>query len=69
MAELISQVGFPIAMCLLMTWQCFKTKEIVNRNTDAIKAQERELEKKGKHKENENKKRKRIKKNKKRNKE
>lgn len=46
MAELISQVGFPIAMCLLMTWQCFKT-EIVNRNTDAINALERALEKKG----------------------
>ena len=47
MAELISQVGFPIAMCLLMTWQCFKTTEIVNRNTDAINALERALEKKG----------------------
>lgn len=47
MAELISQVGFPIAMCLLMTWQSFKTTEIVNRNTDAINALERALEKKG----------------------
>lgn len=43
MAELVSQVGFPIAMCLLMTWQCFKTTEIVNRNTDAINALERRL--------------------------
>lgn len=47
MTELISQVGFPIAMCLLMTWQCFKTTEIVGRNTDAINALERALEKKG----------------------
>lgn len=47
MVELISQVGFPITMCLLMTWQCFKTTEIVSRNTDAINALERALEKKG----------------------
>lgn len=54
MTELISQVGFPIAMCLLMTWQCFKTTEIVNRNTDAINALERALEKKGVEIEDEN---------------
>lgn len=53
MTELISQVGFPIAMCLLMTWQSFKTLEIVNRNTDAINALERALEKKGVDLENE----------------
>lgn len=47
MTELITQVGFPIAMCLLMTWQCFRTTEIVNRNTDAISALEKALEKKG----------------------
>lgn len=54
MTELISQVGFPIAMCLLMTWQSFRTLEIVNRNTDAINALERALEKKGVDLENEN---------------
>lgn len=54
MTELISQVGFPIAMCLLMTWQLFKTTEIVNRNTDAINALERALEKKGVEIEDEN---------------
>lgn len=47
MVELISQVGFPIAMCLLMTWQCFKTTEIVSRNTDAINALGKALERKG----------------------
>lgn len=47
MVEMISQVGFPIAMCLIMTWQCFKTTEIVNRNTDAISALEKALENKG----------------------
>ena len=47
MVELISQVGFPIAMWLVMTWQCFKTTEIVNRNTDAINALEKALEKRG----------------------
>ena len=46
-ANIISTLGFPIAMCLLMTWQCFKTTEIVNKNTDAINALERALEKKG----------------------
>ena len=42
--NIISNVGFPIAMCLLMFWNNQKTSEAINNNTIAITKLEEKLD-------------------------